>query len=66
MIQTANVGSIEVEARVTVSDETAERCLRLLEIWQNDHMDKRIFAEQKATESGYYMEFTIVDAPKLP
>lgn len=27
---------IEVQARVVVTDEMAERCLRLLEMWQDD------------------------------
>lgn len=29
--------TVEVEARITISMETAERCLRILEMWQDDH-----------------------------
>ncbi len=40
--------TINVTPRITVSDETAERCLRLLEMWQNDNPDKRIQGEWMA------------------
>ena len=29
--------TVEVETRITISRETAERCLRILEMWQEDH-----------------------------
>lgn len=38
--------TVDVEARLTVSDATAERCLRLLEIWMTDNDDKTIEAER--------------------
>lgn len=28
--------TIDIKARLTVTDETAEQCLRLIEIWQNE------------------------------
>ena len=37
--------TIDVTARLTVSDDTAERCLRLLEMWQADNPDKQILGE---------------------
>lgn len=37
---------ISVTANITVSDEMAERCLRLLEIWQDDNTDKKIVGEK--------------------
>lgn len=37
---------ISVTANITVSDEMAERCLRLLEIWQDDNADKKIIGEK--------------------
>lgn len=37
---------IYVTANITVSDEMAERCLRLLEIWQEDNADKKIIGEK--------------------
>lgn len=39
--------TIDVDARLTVSDETAERCLRLLEMWQDDNPGKRILQERQ-------------------
>lgn len=33
---------VEVSACLTVSDEMADRCLALLEWWQNDHSEQRI------------------------
>ena len=38
--------TVDVEARLTISDETAERCLRILEMWQEDNPDKRILGER--------------------
>ena len=38
--------TIDVDAKVTVSNETAERCLRLLEMWQDDHPDCFIEGER--------------------
>lgn len=35
---------VEVSACLTVSDEMADRCLALLEWWQNDHNDQRLMA----------------------
>lgn len=37
---------ISVTANITVSDEMAERCLRLLEMWQEDTPDKHIVGER--------------------
>lgn len=34
--------TIDVTAKLTVSDEVADRCLKLLEWWQNDHAEQRI------------------------
>ena len=38
---------IEVQARVVVTDEMAERCLRLLEMWQDDNPNAKIIAERQ-------------------
>ena len=37
---------ITVNANVTVSDEMAERCLRLIEIWMDDNPDKHIVVDK--------------------
>jgi len=37
--------TVTVSANLTVSDETAKRCLRLLEMWQSDNPDRKIEGE---------------------
>lgn len=37
--------TVTVNAKLTVSDETAERCMRLLEMWQSDNPDRKIEGE---------------------
>lgn len=49
---------VNVEARLTVSDEIADRCLALLEWWQNDHAEQRLMATTNADGSIHlYREF---------
>ena len=36
----------EVVVKMIISDETADMCLRLLEMWQNDHPDQWIMASK--------------------
>lgn len=43
--------TIDVEARITVSNEMADRCLALLEMWQKDHREQRIMATERADGS---------------
>lgn len=38
--------TVEINAKLAVSDETALRCLRILEIWQDDNPNKFIFCEK--------------------
>lgn len=42
---------VEVGACLTVSDEMADRCLALLEWWQNDHNEQRLMATTNADGS---------------
>lgn len=42
---------VEVGACLTVSDEMADRCLTLLEWWQNDHNEQRLMATTNADGS---------------
>lgn len=44
--------TVNVQAKVAVSDETAERCLRLLEIWQEDNPTKNIVVDCDAKGDG--------------
>lgn len=34
--------TVEVSARLTISEDTAERCLRLLEMYLEDHQDRKV------------------------
>ena len=43
--------TIDVEARITVSNEMADRCLALLEMWQKDHCEQRLVATENADGS---------------
>ena len=52
--------SIEVQAKLTITDETAERCLRMIEMWQRDNPDKIIRGEEKRTERGIETKYEIV------
>lgn len=53
--------TIDVNARLTVSDEMASRCLRLLEMWQNDNPDKMIIRDTVRTTEGVRFVFYIRD-----
>lgn len=46
--------TVEVNASLTVSDETVKRCLRLIEIWQEDNPNKMIVSECTPTPDGKY------------
>lgn len=37
--------TVEVSAKLTVSDETANRCMSLLEMWLDDNPDKTIVCD---------------------
>lgn len=37
--------TVEVTAKLTVSDETAKRCMVLLEMWMDDNPDKNIVCD---------------------
>lgn len=43
--------TVEVKCNLTVDDETAMKCLKILEIWQDSNRDKLIIAERKADGS---------------
>lgn len=45
--------SVSIDAVVKVSDETAARCLRLLEIWQDDNPNKFIICERKGGKNFF-------------
>lgn len=49
---TADRLTVDVIARLTVPDETIDRCLRLLEMWQEDNPDKYIEGKEILTDTG--------------
>lgn len=53
--------TIEVDTRITVSDESAERCLKILEMWQEDNPDKFIEGREVETETGRKILYRICD-----
>ena len=44
--------TVNVGVKMTVSDEMACRCLRILEMWQNDNPDKIIIRDTIHTTDG--------------
>lgn len=51
--------TVDVTARLTVPDETIERCLRLLEMWQEDNPDKYIEGKEILTDRGRKIVYQI-------
>ena len=48
--------TVDVSARLTVTDETANRCLRMLEMWQADNPAKRIICEERYGTVCFHIE----------
>ena len=44
---------ITVDVKVSIPDETICRCLRVLEMWMDDHPDDKIVVDREATETGF-------------
>ena len=51
--------TIDVTARLSVPDETIDRCLRLLEMWQEDNPDKYIEGKEILTDRGRKIVYQI-------
>lgn len=49
----AKATSITVDANINITDETICRCLRILEMWMDDHPNDRIVVERIATDRGF-------------
>lgn len=47
---------VTVEAKVTVSEETARRCMRILEMYLSDHPEEEICCENLLHPDGYRRE----------
>ena len=54
---------LTVHVGISISDETVERCLRILEMWQDDNPDRHIQERwtEKSDGSGLHVEFSIVE-----
>lgn len=50
---------VEIKTALIVSDEMAERCLKLLEIWQTDNPDKYIEGKEILTDNGRKIVYRI-------
>ena len=57
--------TVDVTANLTVSDETANRCLRLLEMWQADNPDKSIMADSEYGYIRFYIQSAKTKAERL-
>lgn len=53
--------TIDIDAKITVSDKSVERCLWLLEIWQEDNPDKFIEGREVETETGRKILYRICE-----
>lgn len=53
--------TVEVETKLIVSDESAERCLKILEMWQEDNPDKFIEGREVETETGRKILYRICE-----
>ena len=51
--------TVEVKASLTVSDETAKRCLKLLEMWWDDNPDADILCDTTMQKDGITHKFRI-------
>lgn len=49
----AKATSITVDVNINITDETICRCLRILEMWMNDHPNDRIVVDRIATDRGF-------------
>ena len=55
----AKMTDLTVDVGVVVSDQTAKRCLRILEMWQEDNPDKFIEGEWIHTDTREVIKFRI-------
>lgn len=53
--------TVKVNTEISVSDETAECCLKLLEMWQRNNPEKEIIGKRIETLTGEKTIFRIVD-----
>ena len=49
--------TVEVKANITIPDETAERCIALLNMWWKDNPDAVIGVNEQTRRVDYYYRF---------
>lgn len=52
---------VKVNCKVTIDEDTVERCLMLLEMYLNDNPGKTIRQNKTATDDGVVVALTIED-----
>lgn len=45
--------TVEITPKLSISDETARRCMTLLAMWLDDNPQRRIVMERVDTETGF-------------
>lgn len=50
---------ITVNVKVGIPSETIERCLRILEMWMDDHPHERIVVDREMTTTGFHHKIRI-------
>ena len=59
----AKATSITLDVNISITDETICRCLRILEMWMDDHPNDRIVVDRIATDRGFRHKASI-ERPK--
>lgn len=54
-----NETAITIGVNVIIPDETAKRCMRILEMWMDDHPDCKIECEKKDFGDHFEHKLTI-------
>lgn len=49
----AKATEITVEVKVAIPSDTILRCLRILEMWMDDHPHDKIIVDRESTSEGY-------------
>lgn len=62
----AKATSITVDVNINITDETICRCLRILEMWMDDHPNDRIVVDRIATDRGYRHKASIIKKEECP
>ena len=52
--------TVTVNTKVVIPNETAERCMRLLEMWMDDNPDKTIICDRQEGEKGFFHRMRII------